>query len=93
MRGQGRAFIGLEARVAGLLVMIAVGWLLAPVYGILGVVFAAIGSQAIVLAVMMCAARWHFHRELLNTLLPRVPDLVELRNRAWLAISDSIGRS
>jgi antigen flippase len=93
MRGQGRAFIGLEARAAGLLVMIAVGWLLAPVFGILGVVFAAIGSQAIVLAVMMFAARWHFHRALLNTLLPRLNDLVELRNRAWLAISGSLGRS
>jgi antigen flippase len=93
MRAQGRAFIGLQARAAGLLVMIAVGWLLAPVFGILGVVFAAIGSQAIVLAMMMFAARWHFHRALMNTLLPRVHDLVELRNRAWLAISGSIGRS
>ena len=73
--------------------MIAAGWLLAPVFGILGVVFAMIGSQAIVLAVMMFAARWHFHRALLNTLLPRVHDLVELRTRAWLAISGSLGRS
>jgi len=81
MRGQGRAFIGLEARAAGLLVMIAVGWLLAPVFGILGVVFAAIGSQAIVLTVMMFAARWHFHRALLNALLPRMSDLLELKRR------------
>jgi antigen flippase len=86
MRAQGRAFVGLEARAAGLVVMIAMGWLLAPVVGIYGVVFAAIGSQAIVLIVMMFAARWHFHRALLNTLLPRVHDLVELRKRAWLAI-------
>jgi O-antigen/teichoic acid export membrane protein len=45
MRAQGRAFVGLEARAAGLVVMIAMGWLLAPVVGIYGVVFAAIGSQ------------------------------------------------
>jgi len=90
MRAQGRAFVGLEARAAGLVVMIALGWLLAPVIGIYGVVFAAIGSQAIVLIVMMFAARWHFHRALLNTLLPRVHDLVELRNRAWLAISQTL---
>ncbi|HTG29115.1 MAG TPA: oligosaccharide flippase family protein [Methylomirabilota bacterium] len=93
MRAQGRAFVGLEARAGGLVVMIAMGWLLAPVVGIYGVVFAAIGSQAIVLIVMMFAARWHFHRALLNTLLPRVHDLAELRNRARLAISGSLGRS
>ena len=81
MRAQGRAFVGLEARAAGLVVMIAMGWLLAPVVGIYGVVFAAIGSQAIVLIVMMFAARWHFHRALLNALLPRISDLLELRTR------------
>ena len=93
MRAQGRAFIGLEARAAGLVVMIAIGWLLAPMVGIYGVVFAAISSQAIVLIVMILAARSHFHRALLNTLLPRVHDLVELRNRTWLVISGSIGFS
>jgi len=81
MRAQGRAFVGLEARAAGLVVMIAMGWMLAPVVGIYGVVFAAIGSQAIVLIVMMFAARWHFHRALLNALLPRISDLLELKTR------------
>jgi len=81
MRAQGRAFVGLEARAAGLVVMIAMSWLLAPVVGIYGVVFAAIGSQAIVLIVMMFAARWHFHRALLNALLPRISDLLELKTR------------
>jgi antigen flippase len=81
MRAQGRAFIGLEATTAGLLVMVFTGWLLAPVFGILGVVFAAIGSQAIVLTVMMFAARWHFHHALLNALLPRISDLLELKRR------------
>lgn len=93
MRAQGRAFIGLEARAAGLLVMVAVGILLAPVLGIFGVVFAMIGSQAVVLVVMMLAARWHFHRALLNTLLPRFRDLPELKNRTWLAVTGSISRS
>jgi hypothetical protein len=81
MRAQGRAFVGLEARAAGLVVMIAMGWSLAPVFGILGVVFAAIGSQAVVLAVMMFAARWHFHRALFSALLPRIADLLELKHR------------
>ena len=81
MRAQGRAFIGLEARAAGLVVMIAMGWLLAPVVGIYGVVFAAIGSQAIVLFVMMFAASGHFHRALLNALLPRISDFLELKTR------------
>lgn len=81
MRAQGRAFIGLEARAAGLAVMIAVGVVLVPVLGIFGVVFAMIGSQAVVLIVMMFAARWHFHRALLNALLPRLDDLLELKRR------------
>ncbi|HET9367366.1 MAG TPA: oligosaccharide flippase family protein [Candidatus Udaeobacter sp.] len=81
MRAQGRAFIGLEARAAGLVVMIAVGWLLAPALGIFGVVLAAIVSQAIVLIVMMFAARWHFHRAMLNALCPRLSDLLELKRR------------
>ena len=81
MRAQGRAFIGLEARAAGLVVMVGMGWLLAPTFGILGVVSAAIGSQAIVLMVMMLASRWHFHRALLHALLPRAGDLLELTKR------------
>src|SRR5437660_76703 len=81
MRAKGRAFIGLEARAAGLLVMVAAGWLLAPVFGILGVVFAAIGSQAIILTVMTFAARWHFHRACLTAVLPRMSDLLELKRR------------
>jgi len=81
IQAQGRAFIGLGGRAAGLLVMIAVGWSLAPVFGILGVVFAAIGSQAVVLVVMMFAARWHFHRALFSALLPRIADLLELKHR------------
>jgi len=85
MRAQGRAFIGLEARAAGLLVMVAVGILLIPVLGIFGVVFAMIGSQAVVLAVMLFTARWHFNRALLSMLRPRLDDLLELTSRAWLA--------
>jgi antigen flippase len=81
MRAQGRAFIGLEARAAGLVIMIATGLLLASTLGIFGVVSAAIISQAIVLAVMIFAARWHFHRAVLNTLRPRMSDLVELKSR------------
>jgi O-antigen/teichoic acid export membrane protein len=86
MRAQGRAFIGLEARGAGLLVMLVVGILLAPIMGIFGVVFAMIGSQVVVLLVMMFAARWHFHRALLNTLWPRPADVVELTSRAWVMV-------
>src|SRR5437660_3108276 len=72
MRGQGRAFIGLEARAAGLVAMIVLGVLLAPRWGIFGIVIAAIASQAIVLAVMTFAARWHFHRACLTAVLPRM---------------------
>lgn len=93
MRAQGRAFIGLEARAAGLIVMLVAGFFLARVFGIFGVVFAAIGSQMIVLVVMMFAARWHFHRALLASLLPRSSDLFELGNRIWMSVAASSRRS
>ena len=93
MRAQGRAFIGLEARAAGLVMMVGMGWLLAPTFGILGVVFAAIGSQAIVLMVMVFASRWHFHRALLHALLPRAEDLLELTKRMSSPFADVTKRS
>lgn len=93
MRAQGRAFIGLEARAGGLVVMLAVGWLLAPSLGILGVVFAVVASQTIVLMVMTFAARYHFQRAVLSTLLPRIADLVQLKERALLGIGRAFTRS
>jgi enterobacterial common antigen flippase len=93
MRAQGRAFIGLEARAAGLIAMVGLGAVLARSFGVLGVVVAVIVSQAIVLAVMIVATRWHFHRALIHTLLPRLGDLLELQKRIWMALAAAVTRS
>ncbi len=87
MRAQGRAFIGLEARAAGLIAMLALGWWLAGPFGIFGVVVGAVASEVVVLIVMMLAARWHFHHALLHNLLPRWKDLLEVHKRIWLAMT------
>jgi enterobacterial common antigen flippase len=93
MRAQGRAFIGLEARLAGMAVFLVVGWMLAKPYGVLGVTLAFVAAQAVTLAFMLCAARWHFAQATLANLMPRWADLHELLLRlkanahrlGWLA--------
>jgi O-antigen/teichoic acid export membrane protein len=78
MRAQGRAFIGLEARLAGMAVFLVVGWMLAESCGVLGVTIAFVAAQAVVLAFMLCVARWHFTQATLANLMPRMADLQEL---------------
>lgn len=89
MRAQGRAFIGLEARAVGLIAMLVLTSLLVHRFGILGVAFAGVGSQAAVLLIMMVASRGHFHRGLFLTLLPRFEDLAELKRRAFRLLNAS----
>jgi O-antigen/teichoic acid export membrane protein len=81
MRAQGRAFIGLEARIMGMAAFLLLGWLLGASHGVLGVTLAFVVAQAIALVVMMTAARWHFGYATLNKLIPRFADLRELNSR------------
>lgn len=78
MRAQGRAFIGLESRIIGMVVFLAAGWLLAEKAGVLGVTLAFVAAQAVALAVMLFATRWHFAEATWENLMPRVADLREL---------------
>jgi enterobacterial common antigen flippase len=78
MRAQGRAFIGLEARLAGMAVFLVAGWFLADRFGVVGVTLAFVAAQAVALAFMLCAARWHFTQATLANLMPRWADLQEL---------------
>jgi O-antigen/teichoic acid export membrane protein len=94
MRGQGRAFVGLEARVAGMTLFLAVGWWAARQWGIIGAAAAYVLGQSIVLAVMIMAARLHFREIGLWTLIPRIEDLRELVLRVlaiatWMRREDS----
>ena len=78
LRAQGRAFIGLEARVSGMIVFVATGWFLAQQSGLVGVAIAYNAAQFVALAFMLCAARWHYSRASSLELVPRAADLVEL---------------
>jgi O-antigen/teichoic acid export membrane protein len=81
MRAQGRAFIGLEARLAGMVVFLGLGWLLAERLGVLGVTLAYVAAQAVVLTFMLFVARWHFPQSTFANLVPRREDLRELIHR------------
>lgn len=78
MRAQGRAFIGLEARLSGMIVFLLAGWCLARVAGLVGVTIAFNASQFVTLIFMLCAARWHFAKPIAGNLIPRAADLQEL---------------
>lgn len=82
LRAQGRAFVGIKGRVAGLSVLLVLGAALAPVWGVMGVVVASILAQLIVLIVFMLAAKAHFHEASLRTLCPGLKDAHELWRHA-----------
>ncbi len=78
LRAQGRALLGLKGRVAGLVVLIACGSILASVWGTLGMAVATIVAQAIVLIVIVFAARDHFRNADIRLLIPRFQDISDL---------------
>lgn len=78
LRAQGRAFIGLEARLSGMIVFLTTGWFLAPRAGLVGVTIAFNAAQFVVLVFMLCVARWHFAQATFTNLTPRAADLREL---------------
>lgn len=86
MRAQGRAFIGLEARAIGLVIMLALTFLLVGRFGILGVAAATIGAQAVVLIIMAFASRRQFHGAVFSSLFPKLNDLAELKNRLFRSL-------
>ncbi|HEX4415224.1 MAG TPA: oligosaccharide flippase family protein [Lacipirellulaceae bacterium] len=81
MRAQGRAFIGLEARGAGMTVFLIVGTLLARWLGLIGVTLAFNAAQFVTLVFMLCVARTHFARASFAEFVPRGADLVDLARR------------
>jgi len=78
MRGQGRAFVGLEARTAGIVLFLAIGAMVADSWGLAGVAAAYVLGQACTLGVMAAASRRHFGAAGLKSLAPRYMDLREL---------------
>lgn len=81
VRGQGKAFIGLEGRIAGLVVMAAIGLLLAPLYGLNGVCLAYILCQLTCLSVITWRTNQHYSVKGLSCYIPRWNDVSILINR------------
>jgi O-antigen/teichoic acid export membrane protein len=81
MRAQGRAFIGLEARIAGMTVFLIAGWFLARWQGLIGVTVAFNAAQLVTLVFMLCVARLHFERSSLVDFMPRIADLLDVVRR------------
>ncbi len=59
MRGQGRAFVGVQGRLAGLALMVPVGFY-ASIWGIVGVCLAFTVAQCATLAVLVAHTKYHY---------------------------------
>jgi antigen flippase len=81
MRGQGRAFVGLEGRIAGLIVMVLVGLLLAKPFGLSGVCIAFILCQLTCLSVIVWRTIHHYPTAKLSDILPRWIDAANMIDR------------
>jgi O-antigen/teichoic acid export membrane protein len=76
VRGQGRAFIGLEGRLAGLVVMAAISVVLSPVMGIVGVCVGFVFGQLVNLLVIIQRTNSHYGlRQSLGHYLPCRSDI------------------
>ena len=73
MRGQGKAFVGLEGRAAGFVVMAALGVIMAKYYGLPGICTAFIIAQLSCLAVIIHRTNCHY-RTSPYAYVPRVTD-------------------
>ena len=93
MRAQGRAFIGLEARLVGMVVFLLMGWLLAVRCGVLGVTLAYVAAQLTALTIMLVAARLHFSQARFAALIPRTADLRDLVLRSRIVLHNMLKRA
>lgn len=80
MRAQGRAFVGIQGRLAGFGVLIVAGTLLAPKLDIMGVIVALTAAHVVILTVLVVSACRHFQDGRASRLWPRLGDLAELVN-------------
>jgi len=78
LRGQGRAFVGLEARILGLIVMAPVAWLASNLWGIIGVPVAYDLAQLLCLIVFCLRTNAHFEQSTFSALLPKSGDLASI---------------
>lgn len=75
LRGQGRPLAGLEARIAGLVVILATGIGLSKYLGLLGMCLAFAVGQAVCLAIFIWRVNRHFdNRQVCRQYIPAVND-------------------
>ncbi|MHC4131451.1 MAG: lipopolysaccharide biosynthesis protein [Planctomycetota bacterium] len=75
VRGQGKAFIGLEGRLAGLILMAVSGIILAKTMGFVGVCLAYIIGQFTCLAVIMWRTNHHYYVKSIRPYIPQFNDI------------------
>ena len=75
VRGQGRAFIGLEGRAGGLVVMVISGIVFAKTFGLPGVCFAYIAGQFVCLIVIIWRTNKHYSVKGAGIYIPRFSDV------------------
>lgn len=95
MRGQGRAFLGLEGRCIGLVTMILFSVILSRAMGLMAVCVAHSISQVICLAYLLWRASQHYRVVgFVRHYLPGMADVAEAgRALAHLSRSLSMGRA
>ena len=74
MRGQGRAFVGLEGRVAGLILMGALGVALSKYWNLAGMCVAYGVGQLAYLVVIVYRCRLHYRLASYSAFIPKVAD-------------------
>ena len=74
LRAQGRAFVGLEARIIGLISMVPVAWFASRIWGLSGVPLAYDLAQLLCLIVFCVKTNAHFGQSTLNALRPGAAD-------------------
>jgi antigen flippase len=83
MRGQGKPFIGLEGRVAGLMVLAALGYVLSPRWGLMGMCLAFVLCQFTCLCVFLRCVIGHYSRSAraIGAFVVKWSDIVEVWSR------------
>jgi len=80
VRGQGKAFVGLEGRLAGLVIMVISGIVLANTFGLPGVCLAYIAGQLVCLSVIIWRTNKHYSVKTAISYIPRFGDVNYLFN-------------
>ena len=80
VRGQGKAFVGLEGRLAGLVIMVILGIVLSKTFGVVGACLAWIAGQFVCLMVIIWQTNKHYSVKAATVYMPHFGDANYLFN-------------